>query len=262
MANIAIGIEYDGHAYSGWQRQSNNVETIQAHIESAISKIANEKITLYCAGRTDAGVHATGQVANFHAVAQRSDFSWLRGTNTYLPQDIAVRWVKQVDNDFHARFSTMERCYRYIIDNSHSAAPALNRLRATWIHQPIDEGLMYHASRYLLGEHDFSAFRSSQCQAKSPVKTLKSLEIRRHGNIIICDITANGFLHHMVRNIMGVLIKVGIGKASIKWCEEVLNSRQRRLAGVTARPDGLYLSAVSYPENFDIPRPMAGMVIV
>ncbi len=250
---IAFGIEYDGSRYSGWQRQQHTSETIQEYLEKAISSVADESTTLYCAGRTDSGVHALGQIAHIETSAVRSQKSWVRGINTKLPDDIAVQWAQQVSGDFHARYKASRRSYRYIIDNTQNYRSAVNRFRTSWIYKPLDESKMIKASKYLLGTHDFSSFRALACQAKSSVKTINRLDIYRKQRLIVIEIEANAFLHHMVRNIVGVLIAVGSGEQDISWCKYILQARDRSKGGVTAKPEGLFLTEVRYPDKYDIP---------
>lgn len=248
---IAAGIEYDGRPYCGWQYQDHS-PSVQEEVEKAFSKVANHNVRVICAGRTDTGVHATGQVIHFDTDAQRSDYSWLRGSNTNLSPSVSVQWVKQVDDEFHARFSAQQRAYRYVICNRPERTAVFNGL-VTWNHVPLQLERMQVAAKYLLGEHDFSSFRAAGCQAKSPVRTIRKLELTQQGEFIVIDIEANAFLHHMVRNIAGVLMAIGCGDDDPKWAEEVLHHRDRKLGGITASPSGLYLTQVVYPENFAIP---------
>lgn len=248
---IALGIEYDGSAYYGWQRQSQGA-TVQCCVEAALSKIADRPVKVVCAGRTDTGVHATGQVVHFDTDAVRDLDGWLRGANTHLPPDIRVQWSHPVDVSFHARFGAHMRHYRYIIYN-HPVSSALLRNRVCWEFRQLDVPSMVTAARCLLGEHDFTSFRAVACQAHSPVRTITQLELRRCGDFIYLDIKANAFLHHMVRCIAGVLITVGRGEQVPGWVGEVLAARDRRLSGVNGPPAGLYLVAVNYPELFGIP---------
>lgn len=241
---IALGIEYDGSGFHGWQCQEN-LKTVQGELESALSKIAAESIKVFCAGRTDAGVHATEQVVHFETTAKRVSRAWTVGTNTHLPSSIAVRWMKEVDEDFHARFSAKARRYRYLIYN-HSLRSALWDKRATWYYRPLDASLMHIAAQHLLGEHDFSSFRSSQCESKTPMREVHEIAVSRDGDFVVIDIQANAFLHHMVRNIAGMLMEVGSGLRKPEAVLEVLGARERRLAGETAAPEGLYLTKVLY----------------
>lgn len=249
---IALGIEYDGSNYYGWQRQKE-VPSVQQHLESALSKVANQPIQVQCAGRTDAGVHATGQVVHFDTVVQRPDRAWTMGINANLPDTIAVKWVKLVDDEFHARFSATARRYRYIIYNNKLRSGILST-GVTHIYQPLDEQKMAEAAQCLLGEHDFSAFRASNCQSKTPFRQVTNLSIYRQNRYVVFDIQANAFLHHMVRNFAGSLIKIGCGEESPQWMEHILKSRDRTLAAATAKPHGLYMVNVVYPELFGLPK--------
>lgn len=262
----AIGIEYRGTHYSGWQRQdiprSDSVvslpteaplSTIQLKIEQALSAIANESITSICAGRTDTGVHAREQVVHFDTSAVRPDKAWILGVNTHLPDDISVHWVKPVASDFHARFSATARHYRYFINNQ-ATRPALSRELMTSIWRPLDHQAMHAAAQYLLGENDFSSFRGNSCQSKTPFRRVHHIDVQRVGAMVVMDIKANAFLHHMVRNIMGVLIRVGQGEKPVTWVREVLEAKTRTAAGITAPPNGLYLMKVDYPEHFQLPQ--------
>ena len=248
---IAIGIEYDGSAYAGWQSQAS-APSVQGKIEIALSAVADSPVSVTCAGRTDAGVHAVGQVAHFDTGIERTTRSWTLGANTHLPNDVCVLWAREVPSGFHARYSALARTYRYVILNRPSR-PALARHRACWIHRPLDEHRMAEAASHLLGEHDFSAFRAAECQSRTPVRRVEAVEVRRLGDLVFLDVRANAFLHHMVRNIAGVLIEVGIGDAEPRWVREVLEGRDRTLGGVTAPPGGLYLLAVKYPPEFELP---------
>jgi tRNA pseudouridine38-40 synthase len=248
---VALGIEYDGTSYNGWQRQKNGIG-VQQRLEEALALVANEPVEVVCAGRTDTGVHASGQVVHFDTTADRSDRSWLLGANTNLPPDISVSWVQFVSDDFHARFSATSRRYRYVILNRLQRS-ALHRHRAWWVHQPLDETIMHEAAQSLLGEHDFSAFRAAGCQANSAMRDLTSIGVARSGDWVTLDVTANAFLMHMVRNITGTLAAIGQGEQPVGWIREVLDSRDRTLGGVTAPPHGLTLIAVHYPGSFGIP---------
>jgi tRNA pseudouridine38-40 synthase len=248
---IAMGIEYDGTRYSGWQIQ-HHATTVQDVLTRAIAQVADHPITLHCAGRTDAGVHALGQVVHFDATAERALRSWVLGTNTNLPADISVRWARVVPEAFHARFSAIARHYRYRI-LCRPTRSALAHGRAVWTHRPLALGAMQRAARSLVGRHDFTSFRALACQAKSPVRTIRYLTLERRGDLIEIAVGADGFLHHMVRNIAGVLMKIGRGDAAEDWPAELLELRDRAKGGVTAPPDGLYLWQVDYPEVFDLP---------
>lgn len=249
---VALGIEYEGSDFRGWQIQQEGVRTVQACLEKALGKVADHPVAVICAGRTDAGVHAIGQVVHFDTEAQRSLRSWVLGSNTYLPADISVVWAQSVPARFHARFSALARHYRYVILNR-PVRSALQRRRAAWFHRPLDAARMSAAGRYLLGEHDFSSFRALGCQAKHPVRTIYSLAVQQQGDLIVLEVEANAFLHHMVRNIAGVLMAIGTGERPIHWIQEVLEVRNRTLGGVTAPPEGLYLLKVRYSEEFDLP---------
>jgi tRNA pseudouridine38-40 synthase len=248
---IAIGLEYDGRGFCGWQSQPSGCG-VQDHLEKAVAEIAGEKLAVTAAGRTDTGVHASFQVAHFDATAERPLTAWVRGVNTYLPDGVAVTWAKAVPDDFHARFAVEERGYRYVLLN-HPTRPGLMAGKVGWHHRPLDENLMQQAAGRLLGRHDFSAFRAAECQARSPEKELRQAEIRRHGDFLICDFRADGFLHHMVRNIMGCLVHIGAGQAAPDWMDELLSRKDRTRAAPTFMADGLYLSHIRYPSRFDLP---------
>lgn len=248
---IALGIEYDGSAYSGWQRQRNGIG-VQARVEEALSKVADESVEVTCAGRTDAGVHASGQVGHFDTSSERTSRGWLLGANSNLPDDINVTWAVAVDSSFHARFSALARRYRYVILN-HLVRSALCRQRAWWVYEPLDCELMHAAAQALVGQHDFSAFRAAGCQASTPVREIKDLSVSRRDDWVVIDITANAFLQHMVRNITGTLVAVGSGAESPDWARAVLRSHDRKQGGVAAPPHGLTLVDVTYPEEFALP---------
>jgi tRNA pseudouridine38-40 synthase len=249
---IALGIEYDGHLYYGWQAQEGLL-TVQGQLQTALSIIANEPIQVFCAGRTDAGVHATGQVIHFETNAQRAVHAWTLGTNSHLPSSIAVRWVKAVDDNFHARFTATARCYRYVIYN-HQLRPAILAGRTTWYQRPLDITVMQQASSALLGEQDFTSFRSSQCESRTPMRNVHKVEVTRHGNLVIIEIAANAFLHHMVRNIAGVLMHIGARLVPPSAMQEILAAKDRKQAFETAAPSGLYLTDVTYPDHYEIPQ--------
>ena len=246
-----MGVEYDGSSFSGWQIQKG-VETVQAQLEQALSTVADHPVVVKCAGRTDAGVHGLGQVVHFDTPSVRSERNWVLGTNVNLPPDVNVNWACEVAPDFHARFSAVRRSYRYIILNR-TTRSAIDRDRAVWIHRPLDESRMQAAARHLVGTHDFSSYRAIGCQAKNPVRTVSRLDVERRGERLVIDITANAFLHHMVRNIAGVLIAIGEGDRPVEWTRQVLEYRDRTLGGVTAPPQGLFLVSVGYPPEFAIP---------
>jgi len=251
---IALGIEYCGSSYFGWQRQAIP-NSIQEHVETALSKIADQKVNIFCAGRTDTGVHALHQVVHFETDIDRKLYSWIAGSNVNLPNDISILWAKQVDDDFHARFSATARTYRYIILNRH-AKPGVNHGKVTWERQALDENRMQLAANSLVGVHDFTSFRTVACQANSPVRNVKRLDITRINDYVMFEIEANAFLHHMVRNIAGVLIEIGCGNADIPWVDEILDIRDRTKSANTAAADGLYLAKIEYPEKYGIPMPV------
>lgn len=253
MRRIALGIEYNGHGFYGWQAQ-RNLLTIQGSLEEALSKVANEEIFLHCAGRTDANVHATGQVVHFDTKAKRHIDAWIWGTNSHLPSSIVVRWARAVDHSFHARFTATARRYRYIIYNA-PIRPAILSNRATWHYYPLDIERMREAGKYLIGEQNFNSFRSSQCNSKSPMRNVTDFSVERQGEFVFLEIEANAFLHHMVRNITGSLLKIGGGMREPIWIKEVLEAKSRQAAAETAPADGLYLIAVRYPEPYTFPLP-------
>lgn len=253
---IAAGIEYCGRDFQGWQRQSSGL-TIQAAVEHALARVADAPIQVSCAGRTDAGVHARQQVIHFDPAVERKPRAWVLGSNVNLPSQISVLWAMEVGEEFHARYSALERWYQYIVLNR-EARPGLLTGRVTWECRPLDEQRMQEAAQCLRGEHDFSAFRAINCQARNPVRTVTCLDIRRHDAFLIIDIRANGFLHHMVRNVAGVLMMIGLGQKPVSWTQAVLDSRDRRQGGVTAPADGLYLTGIRYPTEFGIPPANAG----
>jgi tRNA pseudouridine38-40 synthase len=249
---IALGIEYDGTDFHGWQRQRAG-RTVQGCLEVALSRVADHELTTVCAGRTDRGVHAIEQVIHLDTMAVRDEKAWIRGGNANLPADIRIQWARKMDDAFHARFSARRRHYRYVILNR-PCPSAQFRHRACWVYAELDEARMRQAASHLLGEHDFSSFRGSDCQAKHPVRTVYALDVGRSGDFIYVDVVANAFLLHMVRCIAGVLISIGRGQESTAWAGEVLDARDRRSGGSTAPAAGLYLVAVHYPEQFAIPR--------
>ena len=251
MARLAVGIEYAGGAYHGWQTQPA-AASVQSLLEAALSGIAAAPVALVCAGRTDAGVHAAGQVAHFDTGAQRAPAAWLLGANSTLPGDIALRWVQDVPAHFHARYSALSRCYRYWILNRR-ARSALADGRAWCVHRRLDEEAMQAAASQLLGEHDFSAFRAAECQARSPIRRLDEALVQRHGDWLCIHLRANAFLHHMVRNIVGLLVAVGRGERPASHATALLATRDRRQGEMTAPAHGLYLWRVEYPPQFGLP---------
>lgn len=253
---VALGIEYDGSRYYGWQRQ-REVRSVQQALEKALTQVANHPVTVFCAGRTDAGVHGTGQVVHFETHSQRADAAWTLGVNANLPDDICVRWVKSVPDDFHARFSATARRYRYIIYNQR-LRPAILGQGLTHYYHPLDADKMHRAAQSLLGENDFSSFRAVQCQSRTPWRNLSHIKVWRQGSFVIVDIKANAFVHHMVRNIVGSLLEVGAGNQPERWIAELLALRDRTKAAATARAEGLYLVSVDYPERFALPKATLG----
>ncbi len=253
MARWALGLQYTGTQYIGWQSQPGQPASIQQQLETALSFVANHAVTVTCAGRTDAGVHALEQVVHFDSSVERPARAWILGTNTRLPADISVQWAQPVADSFHARFKATYRRYQYIIYNA-PQRPAVYFDNLTWYLAPLALAPMQQAAEYFLGEHDFNALRSSQCQARHAVRTLQQLQVKQLGRLFIIEVQANAFLHHMVRNIAGVLLAVGCGKQPSAWAQRVLQSRDRRQAGVTAPASGLYLTEVGYPEVYLLPK--------
>jgi tRNA pseudouridine38-40 synthase len=251
---LAVGIEYAGTRYAGWQRQQS-APSVQAEVERALGQVAGHPVAVTCAGRTDAGVHALGQVAHFETEAERPLRGWLLGTNGHLPPDIALTFVVPAADGFHARYSALARTYRYLILNRPTRAALLNQ-RALWRHAPLDAERMHEAAQALRGEHDFSAFRAAECQSRVPIRRLDRIEVRRAGDLVTVEVTANAFLHHMVRNIVGSALEVGEGARPVEWLAELLGSRDRRAAGPTAAPGGLYFARVDYPAGLGLPAPV------
>ncbi|WP_411725317.1 tRNA pseudouridine(38-40) synthase TruA [Methyloglobulus sp.] len=245
MARIVLGIEYDGSGFSGWQWQPNQ-RSVQSELEKVLSKVANRPVTTICAGRTDAGVHALEQVVHCDVDVGREFHAWLLGGNSYLPDDIRIIWVKQAVSDFHARYSAIARLYRYIILNR-PVKSALQGKQVTWCYYPLDAEVMNKAAQHLVGNHDFSSFRAQGCQSKSAFRMVHFVDVCREGDTVIIQICANAFLHHMVRNITGVLMDIGMGKQAEDWALTLLAAKKRELGGVTAPPYGLYLVSVYYP---------------
>ena len=251
MNRVALGIEYDGRAYCGWQTQPDQ-PTVQDRLELALGKFVTHEVATICAGRTDTGVHATGQVVHIDVDCVRPPRSWVRGVNVFLPDDISVRWAAPVDETFHARFGAQSRTYEYWIVNDPVRSPIFHG-RTGWVWRPCDGAAMQRASRCLIGTHDFSSFRAAECQAATPVRTVTDISVRRFGKLICISITANAFLQHMVRNIVGTLIYVGVGKQKEAWVKDVLEARSRDVAAPTFDPAGLYLTAVRYPGQYGLP---------
>lgn len=248
---IALGIEYDGRAFYGWQVQ-RQTPTVQDTLEQALSRVADHPVSVICAGRTDTGVHGRGQVVHFDTDAERDPRSWILGANANLPETVCVLWAQPVDDTFHARFSALGRRYRYLLLNRW-VRPAVDVGRVSWERRPLDAGAMHEAAQALVGEHDFSAFRSSGCRANHPVRDIREIRVSRNGEQVAIEVAANAFLYHMVRNIAGTLLPVGRGERPVGWVAEVLASRDRNAAGVTAPPDGLYFMGVRYPAEYDLP---------
>lgn len=251
---IAAVVEYDGSAFCGWQRQhgARPERTVQQCVEQALSRVADHPVQVTVAGRTDTGVHALAQVIHFDTAAVRGAYSWVRGTNSSLPPDVALLWAGETSDDFHARFSATGRHYHYVILNRPIRSTHL-RGRVTWEYRPLDAARMQVAAQHLIGTHDFSSFRAVECQAKSPVRELRALSIERHGELVHIRVYANAFLQHMVRNIAGVLMQIGAAEREPEWTRDVLAARDRRQGGVTAPPDGLYLTEIEYPPQFNVP---------
>lgn len=247
---VALGIEYDGCNYCGWQTQPDQ-PTVQDVLEEALARFVTKPVATICAGRTDAGVHATGQVVSFTVDCVRPEHAWVRGVNTFLPKDIAVRWARSVPDTFHARFDAASRTYQYWICNDRVRSPVLEG-RTGWVWRPCDEALMHAEAQCLVGEHDFTSFRAAECQAATPERTIEKICVARFGRLIGIEITANAFLQHMVRNIVGSLVYVGIGRERPGWLADVLEARERAAAAPTFDPHGLYLVGVRYP-TADVP---------
>ena len=248
---VALGVEYDGSRFHGWQKQPGG-DTVQDALEAALSRIAGRRIDVVCAGRTDAGVHATGQVVHFDTSVDRPLTAWVRGVNSFLPPAVVVCWARAVTEDFHARFSAYGRCYRYILINRPQRMGVWHG-RVGWYHHELNVESMRQAAEFLLGEHDFSAFRAADCQAKSPLKTMRKANVLRSGDMIVFDFEAGAFLHHMVRNLVGSLVYVGQGRHAPEWMPELLTSRKRSLAAPTFSAAGLYLVEVKYEPLWGLP---------
>lgn len=247
----ALGLEYDGCAFFGWQVQRQE-PTVQGCVEKALSIVADHELRVTCCGRTDTGVHALCQVAHFDSDSIRTERSWVLGLNSHLPEGASALWVRPVDDGFHARFSAFSRTYRYLILNRW-IRPALDARRKSWCRQPLDAANMHQAAQTLMGEHDFTSFRASHCQARHAVREIQSISVTREGDTISLEVTANGFLYHMVRNIAGSLIRVGCGEAPVEWVAEVLEGRDRSRAAPTAAAEGLYLLGARYPDQYNLP---------
>jgi len=248
---LALGLEYDGSAFCGWQTQPGGCG-VQDHLQAALSKLADSPIEVTAAGRTDTGVHASAQVVHFDTEAVREPNAWVRGTNSHLREEARVAWAREVPAAFHARYSALSRTYKYLLLDA-GVAPAILRNRVGWYHRSLDVEAMAKAASTLRGEHDFSAFRDAQCQAKSPIRDLREVSVERRGTLMVFTFRANAFLHHMIRNVVGSLVYVGAGKHPPEWIAELLASKDRRNAAPTFAPDGLYLAGVEYDPAFGLP---------
>jgi len=260
MPRLAVGVEYDGTEFAGWQSQ-RGVRTIQAAVESAVTKVAAASVVVQAAGRTDTGVHASGQVAHFDAGAARTQRQWLLGINSLLPNDVAIRWVRSVPAEFDARRTALWRRYRYLVHQS-PVRPALSHTRAWWLTDALDCATMRSAATAWIGEHDFSAFRAAGCQSHTPWRCVHSIEVHEFADIVAFEITANAFLYHMVRNLVGTLVEIGRHRQPPEWANELLQGRDRKLAAATAPAAGLTLAAIGYPAEYDLPEPQGGLIIV
>ncbi len=250
---IACRVEYDGSRYNGWQSQPHaGSNTVQDTVEKGLAAVATQPVRTHCAGRTDTGVHGFSQIIHFDAPVQRSPKSWVMGANANMPPDVRLHWALPVPPDFHARFSALSRRYRYLIANT-PVRPALRAAQLTWQRRPLDDRAMHTEAQCLLGERDFSAFRAASCQSSSPMRNVQSVSVIRRGDLVLVDIRANAFLHHMVRNIVGSLLAVGTGRAAPGWLAQLLECRDRTLAADTAPAAGLYLVEVEYPQSFGLP---------
>ena len=252
MQRFALGIEFCGSRYRGWQTQQAGILSVQQTLEQALSDIANHPVIVHAAGRTDAGVHASNMVVHFDTSAVRAERGWVMGTNTRLPPDIAIRWIKAMPDGFHARFKAHARRYRYVLLNQ-QFRPALLAGQVTHVHQTLNVANMQAAAAKLVGTHDFSSFRAVACQSNQPVRHVSHCQLIQHGQLLILDIQANGFLHHMVRNIIGVLLDIGTGEQPVEWIDHLIDVKDRKAAGVTAPPDGLYFINAYYPDEFELP---------
>jgi tRNA pseudouridine38-40 synthase len=257
---IALAIEYDGASYCGWQSQTHACG-VQDYVEAAIANIAMHSVRVHAAGRTDTGVHALCQIVHFDTDTTRPHTAWVRGVNAFLPSSIRVLWAKQVPDAFHARFSAQQRRYQYLLVNT-PVAPAIHASKAGWYHLPLDIAAMQSAIAYLRGEHDFSAFRASECQAKSPIKQVQIANVQQHGEQFIFEFAANAFLHHQVRNMVGALIYVGNGKHAPSFIQDLLAQKNRTLSPPTFSPNGLYLAGVQYDAKFALPNTQRALTLI
>ncbi|KAF0815005.1 tRNA pseudouridine synthase A [Andreprevotia sp. IGB-42] len=261
MTRYALALEYDGRAFSGWQVQPDRV-TVQSVLERALAQMAGQPVRVHAAGRTDAGVHASRQIVHFDTDAKRTLTAWVRGVNSFLPEGVGVLWAREVPDHFHSRFVATARHYRYLLLN-HPVRPALWAGRVGWSHHPLDLDALRAAVPHLLGQHDFSSFRAAECQAKTPVKTLSRLDVHAEGTLLYFDFSADAFLHHMVRNLMGALLHIAKGNRPPEWMAELVAARDRTIAPPTFMPDGLYLAGVSYPSEYGLatePEPRHGLI--
>ncbi len=257
---IALSLEYDGAGFCGWQSQINGCG-VQDCLEKALQKLADHELRVSAAGRTDTGVHALCQVVHFDTTKARPMSAWARGVNANLPKNLRVLWARQVDDSFHARFEAEQRSYQYLLVNQ-PVSPAIMLGKVGWFHLPLDVNAMQEAANYLIGEHDFSAFRAAECQAKSPIKQLHRAEVRRAGNSIVFDFCANAFLHHQVRNMVGALVYVGKGKYKPEYLMQLLESRDRKQSPPTFSPDGLYLTGVKYDAKWGLPETQRSLTLL
>lgn len=253
MQRYAIGIEYCGTHYRGWQTQQAGIVSVQETLEQVLSKVANHPVILHGAGRTDAGVHATNMIAHFDSPAERSDYGWIRGTNSQLPNDISIQWIKRTSNDFHARFKATSRRYRYVIYNA-TQRPALLYKQVTHVRTPLDFLAMQQATKKFEGTHNFESFRATSCQSNQPTRHVSHCKLTQHGQFIVLDIQANGFLHHMVRNIVGCLLDIGQHVHDEAHIDRIFAAQDRTAAGITAPADGLYFIQAGYADSFDLPQ--------
>ena len=253
MQRFAIGIEFCGSQYRGWQTQQTGVPSVQLTVEQVLSRIANHAVAVHAAGRTDAGVHATNMIAHFDSHALRPERGWLMGANSQLPKDIAIQWIQAVNDDFHARFKAVARRYRYVIYNA-PHRPALLAQQVTHVYQPLDVAKMMAAARKFEGTHNFNSFRAAACQSNQPVRHVQHCRLMQHGAYLVLDIQADGFLHHMVRNIVGCLLEIGRGEYDLDQIDAMFAAQDRRAAGITAPADGLYFVQALYPEQFQLPQ--------
>ena len=260
VSRFAAIVQYQGADFCGFQRQKHS-PSVQQELEQALSYVADCPVKIHCAGRTDTAVHASHQVIHFDTSAERSGYSWVQGANSQLPDSISLIWADKISQDFHARFSAGARTYRYVIDNS-PTRPAIMAAAVTWFKKPLDISLMQQSCEYLLGEQDFSAFRGSGCQSNSPWRNVLRANVYRRGNLVIFEITANAFLLHMVRNIVGSLLEVGTARQKPLWIQQLLAQGDRCKSAATAAPDGLYLVAVDYPARFGLPALVKGPVFL